>query len=129
MMIYLPLGAQAMLYLCLLQLARDWQDVGRVVVVRLGFAPVLVLLLLRWCLMAAVLVFIVVDEDNTVSTEVQALAPPVAWFPPHGPIGKRSVREQSLAVDGVLPISVVRSSCSLRVLVGSDTCCLGGRGW
>lgn len=92
MMIYLPLGAQAVLYLCLLQLARDGQHVGRVVVVRLGFALVLVLLLLRWCLMAAVLVFIVVVvEDYAVSAQVQALASPVAWFPPHGPIGERSV--------------------------------------
>lgn len=113
---YLPLGAQAMLYLCLLQLARDGHDVGRVVVVCLSFALVLVLLLmlLRWCLMAAVLVFIViVDEDYAVSTQIQALASPVAWFPPHGPIGERSAREQPLTVDGVLPISIVRSGCAL----------------
>lgn len=126
---YLPLGAQAVLYLCLLQLARDGQDVGRVVVVRLGFTLVLVLLL-RWCLMAAVLVFIVVDvEDYAVSTQIQALASPVAWFPPHGPIGERSVREQPLTVDGVLPIRIVRSGGALGVLVGSDACCLGGRCW
>lgn len=128
MMIYLPLGAQAVLYLCLLQLARDGQDVGRIMVVRLGLA--LVLVLLRWCLMAAVLVFIVVVvEDYAVSTQVQALTSSVAWLPPHRPVGERSVRVQPLAVDGVLPISIVRSSCALRVLVGSDACCLGGRCW
>lgn len=42
---YLPLVVQAVLYLCLLQLARDGHDVGRVVVVRLSFALVFVLLL------------------------------------------------------------------------------------
>lgn len=90
---YLRIGAQAVLYLCLLQLARDGQDVGRVVVVCLGFALVLVLLLLRWCLMAAVLVFIVVVvEYYAVSTQIQTLASPVAWFPPHRPIGESSVR-------------------------------------
>lgn len=127
MMIYLPLRAQTVLYLCLLQLARDGRDVGSVVVVRLGSALVLVLLL-RWCLKAAVLVFIAV-EDYTVSTQIQALASPVAWFSFNGPIGKRSVREQPLAIDGVLPISIVRSSYTLGVLIGSDTCCLGGRCW
>lgn len=78
--------------------------------------------------MAAVLVFIVVVvEHYAVSTQIQALSSPVAWFPPHGPIGERSIREQSLTVDGVLPISIVRSGCTLGVLVGSDACCLGGR--
>lgn len=130
MIIYLPLGAQAMLYLCLLQLARDRQDVGRIVVVCLGFALVLVLLLLRWCMMAAVLVFIVVVvEDYAVSTQVQALTSPVAQFPPHGSIGERSIREQPLAIDRVLPISIVRSGCTLRVHIGSNARCFGGWCW
>lgn len=122
---YLSLSAQTVLCLCLIQLARKGHHVWRVVVVRLGFA--LVLVLLRWCLMAAVLVFIVVVvEDYAVSTQIQTLASPVAWFPPHG---ERSVREQPLTIDSVLPISIVRSGCALRVLIGSDTCCLGGRCW
>lgn len=131
-MIYLPLGAQSMLYLCLLQLARDGQDVGWIVAVCLGFALVLVLLLLllRWCLMAAVLVFIVVVvEDYAVSTQIQALASPVAQFPPHGPIGERSIRKHPLTIDSVLPICIVRSGCALGVHIGSNTCCFGGRCW
>lgn len=88
------------LYLCLLQLPGDGQDVGGVVVVWPGFVLVFVL---RWRLVAAVLV---ACEDYGVSTEIQALPPSVA-LPSRPTIGEGDGGWQSLPVDGMMPVDVV----------------------
>lgn len=97
----------------MLEFPRDGQYVGRVVIIRFGFALVLVQ---RWSLMIPVVV-----QHDVVPAQIQTLPAPVPVSA--RPVSEHRVGHEPLAVDRVLPVSVA----SVIPLVGADAFGLGVR--